>query len=177
MAVIRDIDEVLKAHQAIRNPGPGAPPITNGERVGVALLRGATMLISAMLQVAVETTFKKAIPLTFDHFTADEIERFWEDCRKSAGNPNPENIKRLFFRIGFSDALDSLSWRNSNNATVRRKLDEINQVRNRIAHGQPITVNGQAFRVTRPVVTSWRNFAEQFCGRFDDHIVDQYDDE
>jgi hypothetical protein len=176
MAVLNDVDELLRAHTLVTGGGPGAPPIANGARVGSSLLRASTTLISAALQSEVEDTFKAALPLTFDHFNQDELDRYWLDC-KGWGNPNPHNIKTLFFRLGFSNALDGLRWQKFNNASVITTLDRINQVRNRIAHGQPLTVDGQPFRLTRPVVGSWRAFAGQFITRFRPLIASQFDED
>jgi hypothetical protein len=177
MPTLDDVDEILRAHVAIRDPGPGAPPIVNGARVGASLLRAATTLISSALQTEVEETFKEALQLTFDHFSAAERRSYWEDALKSWGNPNPANIKRLFFRIGFPDVLEELKWQKCTNVRVRDVLDTINQVRNRVAHGQPITVNGNAFRLTRPIVRSWRNFAGVFIDRFRPFVLEQYEDD
>jgi hypothetical protein len=153
----------------------GAPPISNGSRVGSSLLRASTNLISAALQTAVEDTFKATIRMEFDHFSDDQYERYWQDAKQSWGNPNPHNIRSLFFRIGFPDVLDGLSWQKCSNATVVSKLDTINQVRNRIAHGQPLTVDGQHFRLTRPVVNGWNSFAGQFIRRFSPFVLANYD--
>ena len=177
MAALDDVDELLRAHQLVTGGNPGAPPSANGARVGASLLRAATTMISAALQTEVEEVFKVALPLTFDHFTADECDRYWQDCKRSWGNPNPQNIKTLFFRLGFSDALAGLSWQKCPNANVLSTLDAINQVRNRIAHGQPLTVDGQIFRLTRPTVARWRSFAEVFVARFRPFIIDQFDEE
>lgn len=175
MAVLHDVDELLRAHTLVTGGGPGAPPIANGARVGSSLLRASTTLISAALQTEVEDTFKVALPLTFDHFSQDELDRFWASCR-GWGNPNPHNIRALFFRLGFSDALDGLRWQKFSNASVVTTLDTINQVRNRIAHGQPLTVNNQSFRLTRPIVGAWRAFAGQFVSRFRPLIIDQFEE-
>lgn len=174
MSNIQYIDEVLRAHSKLLPGGPGAPIIENGNRVGNSLLRASTTLISATLQTTVETAFAAAIPLTFDHFSPGECERYVEDAKKGWGNPNPANVRRLFFRIGFPDVFDGFSWQKCPQAEVVRVLDEINQVRNRIAHGQPITVNGVAFRLTKPTVVRWRNYTEVFIDRFQPFILGQF---
>ena len=176
MAALDDVDELLRAHRLVTGGGPGAPPIENGARVGASLLRAATTMISAALQTEVEDVFKAAVPLTFGHFNAAERDRYWDDCKKSWGNPNPQNIRTLFFRLGFSDALDGLRWQKCPNANVVTTLDAINQVRNRIAHGRPLTVNGNPFRLTRPMVERWRSFARVFCVRFRPFILEQFEE-
>lgn len=173
MPVFDDVDELLRAHRLVTGGGVGAPPIVNGNRVGASLLRASTALISAALQTEVEESFKVAVPRAFAHFNPAQQADYWESCKKW-GNPNPANIKSLFFRIGLADPLGGLSWQKCNNATVISTLDAINQVRNRIAHGQPLTVDGQPFRLTRPVVARWRAYAEVFSARFRPHILGQF---
>lgn len=97
MAALDDVDEILRAHQLVTGGARGAPPIANGARVGASLLRAAVTMISAALQTEVEETFKAALPLSFEHFTTDEQDRYWQDCKKSWGNPNPQNVRTLFF--------------------------------------------------------------------------------
>ncbi|MEL7300872.1 MAG: HEPN domain-containing protein [Pseudomonadota bacterium] len=176
MAALDDVDELFRAHKLVTGGQVGAPPISNGARVGSSLLRASTTLISAALQTAVEDTFQAAIREEFDHFSDDEYGKYWEASEKSWGNPNPHNIRNLFFRIGYSDVLDGLSWQKCNNASVVATLDAINQIRNRVAHGQPLTVNGQPFRLTRPTVNRWRNFAGLFINKFQPFVLSNYDD-
>lgn len=175
MAALEDVDELFRAHRLVTGGQVGAPPISNGARVGSSLLRASTALISAALQTAVEDTFKAAIREEFDHFSADEYDKYWNASKKSWGNPNPHNIRNLFFRIGYSDVLDGLSWQKCNNASVVSTLDTINQVRNRVAHGQPLTVDGQPFRLTRPIVNRWRNFAGLFINKFQPFVLANYE--
>jgi hypothetical protein len=175
LAALDDVDEVLRAHQVLLGGAPGAPPIANGARLGASLLRASTALISAAIQTEVEETFKAALPLTFDHFSAAELDRYWGDAKRNWGNPNPHNVQTLFFRIGFSDVLEDLSWRKRTNPQVRATLDAINQIRNRVAHGQPLTVDGQPFRLTRPVVVGWTSFARIFIDRFRPHVLAQFE--
>jgi hypothetical protein len=175
MAALDDVDELLRAHRLVTGGQVGAPPIANGARLGSSLLRASTALISAAIQTEVEATFRAALPLAFDHFTVPEQERYWTEAKKGWGNPNPYNIRNLFFRIGFSDVLDGLSWQKCPNASVISTLDAINQIRNRVAHGQPLTLDGTSFRLTRPIVNRWYNFAGILLSRFRPFVVDQFE--
>lgn len=176
MAALDDVDELLRAHGLVTGGAPGAPRIANGARLGSSLLRASTALISAAIQTEVEATFQAALPLAFDHFSDDERERYWTDAKRSWGNPNPHNIRNLFFRIGYSDVLDGLSWKKCNNATVVSTLDAINQIRNRVAHGQPLTLDGNPFRLTKPVVNRWKNFAGVFLNRFQPFVLSYFEE-
>ena len=174
MSALDDVDEILEAHSALLGGERGAPPIENGARIGASLLRAAVVLVSAGLQSSVEQSFKAALPLTFDHFNEDELRKYWGLCDRW-GNPNPANIRQLFFRIGFSDVLDGLSWQKCVNSKVVDLLDEINQIRNRVAHGQPLTVGGRVVKLTKPRVWRYRNFAVVFIQRFEPFVRDQFE--
>lgn len=175
MSAFDDVDELLRAHRLVTGGARGAPPrLVNGARVGASLLRASTALISAALQTEVEGIFRDALPRAFPHFSDAQCKDYWDTCKKW-GNPNPANIRSLFFRIGLAEPLNGLSWQKCKNVNVIETLDAINQVRNRIAHGQTLTVNGKQFRLTRPVVQRWRAYAEVFSARFRPHILRQFE--
>ena len=87
------------------------------------------------------------------------------------GNPNPSNIRALFLRLGVNDVFDGLSWQGQSTSALKSNLDTINQVRNRIAHGQAILVNRTPYSLRLSGVTRWRNIAEQFGNRFENHAL------
>ena len=65
-------------------------------------------------------------------------------------NPTPAQIERLFSSIGMPGILDGLRWQKASNETVRRRLNEYIELRNRIAH-----------------VESFKWFLEIFAEKFD----------
>ena len=139
------------------------------------MLRAATSLISAAIQTEVEDTFKKATQKSFDYFKDEDLDRYWKACGRW-GNPSHGNIKSLFFRIGFVDVLDGLSWQKFRNASIVRTLDNINEVRNRVVHGQPLTIGGKGIRLTKPLVVTWQNFGTVFVKKFPEHVFRQYEE-
>ena len=87
------------------------------------------------------------------------------------GNPSDDNIKRLFLKIGVPDVFDGLSWQRTTTADIKTKLNVLNQLRNRIAHGSSnLTVNKAAYFLTLAKVSGFRNLAESFATRFSDHV-------
>jgi RiboL-PSP-HEPN len=60
------------------------------------------------------------------------------------GNPNEDNITRLFNSIGFSNVLDGISWQRMSNKQLRLKLRALNELRNKIVHGSSVTVKKSA---------------------------------
>ncbi len=51
------------------------------------------------------------------------------------GNPNPQNIRKVFRTLGFDDVFDGLSWQNMSTAALKKKLLDFNTLRNQIVHG------------------------------------------
>jgi len=72
------------------------------------------------------------------------------------------------------DVMADLTWRRGrshtiSNAVIVSVLDEINQVRNRIAHSLPLTFNGAPYFLTLRDVKRLRNIVEGFGQHFEDH--------
>jgi hypothetical protein len=86
------------------------------------------------------------------------------------GNPSAENITRLFMRLGPADILQGLSWKNCANKTVKARLNQLNQVRNQVAHGSVrLRMDGHPYSLSLQEVVLFKNFVGQFCGRFSVH--------
>ena len=89
---------------------------------------------------------------------------------KGWGNPSAENVKRLFLKIGVDDVFADLSWQKCDSATVRSRLNQLNHVRNSIAHGaNPLRVNNADYSLSLAKVKTFRNYSEQLAVRFEDH--------
>ncbi len=55
---------------------------------------------------------------------------------RSLENPTTEKVKALYSHLGFQDILDGVSWRAAGNQSVRRNINELVDLRNKIAHGE-----------------------------------------
>ena len=60
------------------------------------------------------------------------------------------------------DVLSGISWQRLDNAGVRRKLREFNELRNRIVHGKAEIVHKKSVIF---YMGAWRNFAKRFDRR------------
>ena len=90
---------------------------------------------------------------------------------RSWGNPSDANIKTLFLKIGVPDIFKGLSWQGTTTDDVKHKLNVLNQLRNRIAHGsRNLTVGGATYALPLAKVSAFRNFAESFATRFSPHV-------
>jgi hypothetical protein len=149
--------------------------VGNGVRIGASINRSCIVMLSALLQGHVDSVFRLCAPIAFPEFsrTIDPFETFLDQARK-AGNPSPSNITTLFRRIGVPDAMAGLTWRRGrrhsiSNAVIVSALDEINQLRNRIAHSLPLTFNGAPYSLSLVDVKRLRNIVEGFGQHFEAH--------
>ncbi len=157
---LQEIDQILDAHRAllqfhranhaatigtgltgvasvvnhlVSNPGPGRPPQIQ------ALNKAAIALLSGHFQGFVTDLYSEAaIHLLTGHLGNPTVAI---DAAPTRGNPNTKNIKKLFSTLGFPDILDGIAWQNCTNHTLRTRLNDFNELRNDIVHGQSITVN------------------------------------
>ena len=164
------VNELIDIRREALGAGQGAPPIINGVRAGQSINRSCVVMISALLQAYVEEVFvacaAEVLPRLADEDSLTEFRR----TGSRIGNPSPENIKKAFWRLGCRNVLADLSWRNSDNAKVLLRLNELVQLRNQIAHGNSslaILGNPVSLRLSRVEVL--RNFAKAFGDRFEDH--------
>lgn len=167
---LRHIDQLIEARRALVNRPRGRPPVQNGETLGVAVQRACVVLMSAIIQSFVEDVF---LEISKDILRLDRMENLknYQKTYRRNGNPSTENIENLLLRIGVEKALDGLSWQRCSNEAVRRNLNTLNQLRNDIAHGKnDLSVDGKPYALRQVNVSNFRNFADQFGGRFEAHI-------
>jgi len=149
------LGQTLNALQSlVSSVGRGRP---KGDQV-VPLNRAAIALISSHLQGYISEVFAECAMILLDG-KVESVECVINQA-PTRGNPNPENIKRLFQCIGFPDILENIHWQKMQNKTVRDKLREIVELRNRIVHGTP-----EAVQKTK--VVNLKIFVERFTKHFD----------
>jgi hypothetical protein len=154
-----EIDQLLKAHDAllrfhrahaaaqipglasvaiavnhlVDTPGPGRPPPLQAlNKAGIALLSGH-------LQGFLTDLHGEAAGHLFAGHLASVPTMV--GTAPTRGNPNRENINRLFATLGFADILDGISWQRCSNATLYSRLEAFNRLRNRIVHGSSGSVS------------------------------------
>jgi hypothetical protein len=163
------VDELIAVREQQHGGKPGAPKKVNGERVGAALNKSCILMLSALLQGYVEDVFVYASWRLFQKTLKEEdARRRYRSTFYRWGNPSSENIGRLFFRLGIENVFDGLTWARTQPKTIRDKLNEINELRNKIAHGHALPE-----AVSLNQVKKLRNFVEQFGERFGRHVRDK----
>ena len=132
-------------------PRPGRPPEVQ------ALNSAGVALLSAHLQGYVVDLFTEVANITLSGKVKD-LEAL-TGVANTRGNPNEQNITRLFNAIGYPDILDGISWQRMSNKQVKAKLKAFNELRNKIVHGSSETVKKRTLANFLAVFTS---FAEKF---------------
>ena len=160
------VDELIRVRRQQHGGKQGAPRKINGEREGAAINSSCIIMISALLQGYIEEVFLYCSRRSLRNLRHNEALEKYRDSIRQWGNPNSGNIKRLFLRLGIVDPFEGLSWQKCTYGNVIQKLDEINTLRNQIAHSghpdEPISLLQ---------VSNLRNFVGQFGGRFAEHVA------
>lgn len=133
---------------------PGA-----GRRKEVHALNNAGIaLLSGHLQGFIVDIYKEsAAALFIGHVQSVEAVT---GAAYTRGNPNPQNIKRMFSTLGFDDVFNGLSWQAMSTTALRKKLQEFNILRNQIAHGANE-------RARKQVLVNYLNVFSNFAARLD----------
>ena len=174
---LASVDELIQARKDLHGGEAGAPIVlADGSQEGAALNRACVVLLSSTLQAYVADVFLKC---SFKAFHRDlqgsELDNYRNTWNRW-GNPNPKNITDLFRRLGVDDVFDHLSWQKQSTTTLKGNLDAINQVRNKIAHGEDITVNGDNFSLTLNRIERWRKVVGTFGEKFEPHALSFFGD-
>jgi hypothetical protein len=125
-------------------PGAGRP------RQVHALNSAGVALLSAHLQGFVTDLFVEVA----GHTLAGKVRdlQVLTAAANTRGNPNEQNITRLFESIGYPNILDGITWQGMSNKQVRGKLRSLNELRNSIVHGSSETVQKATVAVYLAVV-------------------------
>lgn len=167
------VDELISVRQVLHGGNRGAPKkVEDGSREGASINRSCVVLLSALLQSYVQEVFEIAAKQALPSLAADEVWKAYWKQMKGWGNPSADNTKTLFLKIGVHDVFDGLRWQSCDNALVRSRLNQLNHVRNSIAHGAvTLRVNDADYALTLAKVKTFRNFAEAFAARFESHVL------
>ena len=167
------VDELISVRQVQHGGARGAPKrVEDGSREGASINRSSIVLLSALLQSYVQGVFETAAKQALPALAAEDVWRSYWKHMKTWGNPSADNTKTLFLKIGIHDVFDGLSWQNCNNSLVRSRLNQLNLVRNSIAHGSAVLrVHDADYSLTLAKVLTFRNFAEAFADRFEVHVM------
>jgi hypothetical protein len=142
------IGDVINA--LVSDPGVGRPPAVQ------ALNSAAIALLSGHLQGYMTDLFEESARALLGPHVADVNALI--EAAPTRGNPNEQNITKLFQVLGFPAILKGLSWHKVSNTAFRKHLREFNELRNRIVHGKSETV---LKRRVESYVSLWTQLAKK----------------
>jgi len=152
---LAEIGKVIDA--LVSAPGPGKPP-------QVQALNGAAIaLLSGHLQGFLMDLHNEAAVAILDGKVAS-IDALVK-VAPTRGNPNVDNINKLFASIGFLNIMDAVSWNKMGNDALKKKLRSFNELRNRIAHGKGETVRKSQVENYMKVWGSFSSFLDKKIAR------------
>lgn len=129
-------------------PGRGRPAEVH------ALNSAGIALLSAHLQGYIVDLYKEVAASTLTGKVQD-VSAIVESANLR-GNPNTENINKLFASLGYPAIIDSLSWQRMSNVQLKNKIRTFNVLRNQIVHGSSGTV---AKSTVENYLSVFKNFA------------------
>ena len=166
------VDELIAARRNLHGGGRGAPrQLEDGAHEGRALNHACVVMLTAAMQTYVGDVFLMCSEKAFGRVLADGERKDYAKTWSRWGNPSDENIILLFRRLGIHDVFDCLSWQKQSTKTLKKTLNTINQVRNKIAHGQIIKVDNKPFNLTLNDIQRWRRVCGTFGNRFEAHAL------
>ena len=129
-----------------------------------ALNSSAIALLSAHFQGYVAELFDEAV----EHLLKGRVVDV--ECVKSSaprrGNPNAENISKLFETVGFPAVMDAITWKNMSNDRMKSKLKQLNILRTKLVHGS-------RERVVKAKVTAYTTFVRSLVAELDHAVGSQ----
>src|SRR5438309_1179054 len=98
---LRDVDELISAHEALTGGTPGRPK----ERQGAAVTRAGVVLLAAATEAFVEDLFEEAARLVWPSAKKRQLDELFEKTTRRLNNANVANSQLLFFNLGLPWAL------------------------------------------------------------------------
>lgn len=141
---LRDIDQLLAAY---KRTGRGRPSGVD------AINRAAFVLGVAHLQGFIDDLFDEIGYVILGRNGFDP--KIILEQAKPSGNRTVKVINDMFACLGIDRLMDRVSWQKCSSSSVKRRLEQYIQLRNKIAHGL-------VERVTKRKVRELKNFLERF---------------
>ena len=128
-----------------------------------ALNRAAIVLLSAHLEGYLEDLYAEAASSLLRGRVKDLLSLV-ADGQEMFRNPQPGHVERLFRSIGLPKVLERVSWQRATNDSVRKRLSDYTDIRNKIAHGE------REIRVRKSKVVGFKKFVRVFAEKFDEKV-------
>ncbi|WP_273402338.1 HEPN domain-containing protein [Actinobacillus porcinus] len=164
---IKDIEHVIKIFTLImkmfssKSVGKGRP-LVDAE----AINKAAYILCVAHFQGFIDELFKEVAKEVISkkvNGSGEEIEKIIKSLSETKYNPRVDVINKLFATIGFYNIVDEINWQKMSNNTVKDKIKNMIEIRNKIAHGSAVIINNKPKRIDKSEVRKLKDFVNLFA--------------
>ena len=133
-----------------------------------ALNRAAIVLLSAHLQGFIDDLHLECAHIMLVGKVQD-IEKVAKRAKPRNANPHADIVEKMFDGIGIYEVLDNMRWQKASNTTIRKRLTEYVQARNKIAHGAQEGV-------TKAKVIGFQDFVQHFAQNLDEIVAEKIEE-
>ncbi len=141
-----------------------------GRRTEVdALNRAAMVLLSSHLQGFIDDLHLEAANIVLE-YKVNDIEKVVEHAKLRNANPHADVVEKMFDGIGIYEVLDNIRWQKTSNSTVKKRLTDYIQLRNKIAHGAQESI-------TKAKVKGFQDFVVRFAQNLDEIVAVKIEEE
>ena len=132
---------------------------TKGPTKGILVARRASiLLLNAHFEAYLEDVLDEALAALTSGLNTKTL-------RRNFTTPRPDNINKFFSLLNIEKISTKPSWKKANNVTVRKAIDQLQNTRNAIAHGEPNA------KVKISDVKRYRSFVEGFTNAVDEIVA------
>ncbi len=163
---VKDIEYLIETFTLIMNMfssksvGQGRP-LVDAE----AINKAAYILCVAHFQGFIDELFKEVAKKVISKKVSsgdEEIEKIIKSLSETKYNPRVDVINKLFATIGFYNIVDEINWQRMSNNTVKDKIKNMIEIRNKIAHGNAVIINHEPKRIDKKEVKQLKEFINLF---------------
>jgi hypothetical protein len=156
---LKDVDELVKAHETVTGGGRGRPR----QRQGAAISRAGIVLLAAAFEAFVEDLFEEAADVVYQGWTVDERKAFLKQTARRLNNADVFKTNYLYFNLGIPWVFRDIKWQKFANKTLVREINEMVDTRNKVAHGRQPAIRLVTLRY-------WKRMVENLAPRFETKV-------
>ncbi len=126
----------------------------------VAARRAAILLLNAHFEAYLEDVLQEALTALNSGLDATTL-------RRTFTTPRTANIDKLFVLLGIQKISNTPRWQKASNKSVRNAINELQDTRNAIAHGE------KNVKATKRAITRYSRYVRGFADAVDEIVADQ----
>ena len=160
--IVNYMQELTDVINIFSNPVGQGRPLVDAE----AINKAGYILCVSHFQGFIDELFKeiaKKIISQKVNSGDEEVEKIIKSLSETKYNPRVDVINKLFATIGFYNIVDEINWQNMSNNTVKDKIKNMIEIRNKIAHGSAVIINNKPKRIDKSEVKKLKDFVNLFA--------------